>query len=60
MEASQEPQPPSKLEPDRVFLDPEIIEAHLQNGRPISAEKAKVIWLMNQVFDNPETTDGGW
>lgn len=60
MEASQEPEPSPEPVFDRVFLDAEVIEIHIQNGRPVPAEKAKIIWLMNQVLDNPETTQGGW
>lgn len=60
MENPQESEPSPKPNADRVFLDPEIIEIHLHNGRPVQAEKALIIWLMNRVIDNPETTEGGW
>lgn len=60
MEASPEPQP---TKPGRVFLNPEIVEAHLQSGEPVDEEMARMIWLMNHYSGaeiSPETTEGGW
>lgn len=57
MEASPEPRPSKS---DTFFLEQKIIEQHLLSGEPVEFEKARLIWLMNQVIDSPETTDGGW
>lgn len=66
MEASQQPEPEPapriKRLADHVFLDPEVVEIHLQNNEPIAREKARIIWLMNHGMNDidPETTNGGW
>ena len=50
MERQPADQEPSK--PAHVFLSPEVIEVHLSRGEPIPAGTAKLMWVLQLLFED--------
>ena len=45
------PQDETPHQSSHVFLSPEVIEIHLAKGEPLPAGTAKLLWVLQQLFN---------